>query len=303
MPDKNHATVAVTGVTGALGSRIAARLAGHGVPQLLVGRSPDQMPELPGAQRRGPAAYADAADMRRALEGASTLILVSGHRTGRRLEEHATAVEAAIAVGVDRVLYVSLVSAAPTATYLNARDQWLTEQFLAGAGIRHTVLRAGFYASTPAALANEEFVVSGPATTGRAAFVTHEDIAAVITAVALDDGPRSEHDGATLEITGPEALTLDEAVTRIAAATGRPYRYEPETLEEAFARRWRLGMSGEQIETWISWYQAIERGEVSVVTDVVPRLTGSPATPISNAAWWPAPNTARGTAEFRRKRS
>ncbi|GGU79569.1 nucleotide-diphosphate-sugar epimerase [Streptomyces albospinus] len=295
MSEKIHATVAVTGVTGALGGRIAARLAGHGVPQLLVGRSPDRMPELPGAQRRGPAAYADADAMRKALEGASTLILVSGHRTGRRLEEHATAVEAAIAVGVDRVLYVSLVGAAPAATYTNARDQWLTEQFLAGAGIRHTVLRAGFYTSTPAALANEEFVVSGPASTGRAAFVTHEDIADVITAVALDEGPCSEHDGATLEITGPEALTLDEAVTRIAAATGRPYRFEPETLEDAFTRRWRLGMSGEQIETWISWYQAIERGEISVVTDVVPRLTGSPATPISDAAWWPAPKTARGT--------
>ncbi|MEW2512803.1 NAD(P)H-binding protein [Streptomyces sp. NPDC046870] len=295
MTEKNPATVAVTGGTGALGSRIATRLADHGVPQLLVGRHPDRLPELPGAQRRGPAAYADASDMRKALEGAATLILVSGHRTGRRLEEHATAVEAAIAVGVDRVLYVSLVSAAPTATYLNARDQWMTEQFLAGAGIRHTVLRAGFYTSTPAALADEDFVVSGPASTGRAAFVTHEDIAEVITAVALDEGPRSQYDGATLEITGPEALTLDEAVTRIAAATGRPYRYESETVEEAFARRWRQGMSGEQIETWISWYQAIERGEVSVVTDVVPRLTGSPATAISDAAWWPAPNTARGT--------
>ncbi|WP_406430577.1 NAD(P)H-binding protein [Streptomyces sp. NBC_00631] len=303
MSQKNHATVAVTGVTGALGSRIAARLADRGVPQLLVGRRPDRMPELPGAQRRGPAAYADASAMRKALEGASTLVLVSAHRTVRRLEEHASAVEAAIAVGVDRVLYVSLVGAAPTATYLNARDQWLTEQFLAGAGIRHTVLRAGFYTSTPAALADEEFVVGGPAPTGRAAFVTHEDIADVITAVALDEGPRSEHDGVTLEITGPEALTLDEAVTRIAAATGRPYRYEPETLEEAFTRRWRRGMSGEQIETWISWYQAIEKGEISTVTDVVPRITGSPATPVSDAAWWPAPNTARGTAELGRGRS
>ncbi|MFF4895262.1 NAD(P)H-binding protein [Streptomyces sp. NPDC001068] len=291
----DHVTVAVTGVTGALGSRVAARLADRGVPQLLVGRRPDRMPGLPGARRRGPAGYGDASAMREALEGASTLVLVSGHRTGRRLEEHATAVEAAIAAGVDRVLYVSLVGASPTATYLNARDQWLTEQFLAGAGIRHTVLRAGFYTSTPAALADGEFVVSGPASTGRAAFTTHEDIADVITAVALDEGVPSEYDGAVLEITGPEALTLDEAVTRIAAATGRPYRFETETLEEAFARRWRQGMSGEQIETWISWYQAIEKGEISAVTDVVQRLTGSPATPVSDAAWWPAPNTARGT--------
>ncbi|MCA2223118.1 NAD(P)H-binding protein [Nonomuraea aurantiaca] len=140
MSEGDHVTVAVTGVTGALGSRIAARLADRGVPQLLVGRRPDRLPELPSAQRRGPAAYADASDMREALEGASTLILVSGHRTGRRLEEHATAVEAAIAVGVNRVLYVSLIGASPIATYVNARDQWLTEQFLAGTGIRHTVL-------------------------------------------------------------------------------------------------------------------------------------------------------------------
>lgn len=100
--------------------------------------------------------------------------------------------------------------------------------------------RAGLCTSTPAALADGEFVVSGPARTGRAAFVTredHEDIADVITAVALDEGPRSEHDGATLEITGPEALTLDEAVR-------------------------------ERIETRISWYWA--RGEVSAVTGVAP---------------------------------
>ncbi|MGW0209411.1 hypothetical protein ACWDZ8_27650 [Streptomyces sp. NPDC003233] len=39
-----------------------------------------------GAERRGPAAYAS--DMRKAHEGASARVLVSGHHTGRRLEEH-----------------------------------------------------------------------------------------------------------------------------------------------------------------------------------------------------------------------
>jgi uncharacterized protein YbjT (DUF2867 family) len=294
MTGKKRGTVAVTGVTGALGSRIAAGLAARGVPQLLLGRRPDRLPDLPGAERRGPAAYDDARAMGEALTGASTLVLVSAHRTGRRLEEHANVVETAKAAGVERVVYVSLVGASPTATYLNARDQWMTEQYLAGAGIRHTVLRAGFYTSTPAALADDDFVVGGPGGAGRIALVTHEDIAAVTTAVVLDDGPESVHDGAVLEITGPEALDLRETVHRIAAATGRPYRYEVETLEEAFARRWRRGFSGQQIETWISWFQAIARDELSVVTDVVHRLTGSPATPVSDAPWWPEPNTARG---------
>ncbi|MCQ6249192.1 NAD(P)H-binding protein [Streptomyces malaysiensis] len=291
MSEQARATVAVTGVTGALGSRIAARLAERGVPQLLVGRDTDRIPELPGAERRGPAAYADASAMRAALAGASTLVLVSGRPLGRRLEEHATAVEAGVAVGVRRVLYVSLIGAGPTAIYRNARDHWLTERFLVESGVRHTVFRAGIYASTPAALADEELVVSGLGGDGRAAFVTHDDIADVITAVALDDGPRSEYDGATLEVTGSEALTLEEMVSRIATATGRPYRYVPESVEEAFARRWRQGISGVQIESWISWYQAIAKGEVSAVTDVVPRITDSPATPVERAGWWPAPGS------------
>ncbi len=288
---QDQGTVAVTGATGALGSRIAARLADRGVAQLLVGRDPSRLPELPGAQHRGPAAYDDAAAMRTALDGADTLVLISSHPTGKRLEEHASAVQAGMDVGVRRVLYVSLIGAAATATYRNARDHWLTEQYLAGSGIRHTIFRAGFYASTPAALADAEFAIRGPGGDGRVAFTTHDDIAATITAVATDDG--TEHDGAVLEVTGPESLTLAEAVPRIAEATGEPYRYEPETLPEAFARRWRLGISGTQIEAWISWYQAIAGGELDKVTDVVPRLTGSAATPIREAGWWPAPKTAR----------
>lgn len=290
MAEQTHSTVAVTGATGALGSRIATRLADRGVPQLLVARDPSRLPELPGAKHRGPAAYDDNASMRTALDGASTLVLISSHPTGKRLEEHASAVQAGMGAGIDRVLYVSLIGASPTATYRNARDHWLTEQFLASSGVRHTVFRSGFYASTPAALADEGLVVRGPGGDGRVAFVAHDDIAAAITAVALDDS--TEHDGSILEVTGPEALTLDEAVSRIAEATGKPYSYEPETLHEAFARRWELGISGEQIEAWISWYRAIASGELSAATDVVPRLTGSPATAISTMDWWPSPNTA-----------
>ncbi|QBI53581.1 NAD(P)H-binding protein [Streptomonospora litoralis] len=285
-------TVAVTGVTGELGSRIAARLAEADVPQLLVGRDPGRIPLLPGAEARGPAAYDERDAMRAALEGASTLVLVSGRPLGRRLEEHATAVEAGIEAGVRRVLYVSLLGASVTATYRNARDHWLTELFLADRGIRYTVFRPAFYAPTPAALADDRLRVRGPGGTGRTAFVAHDDIADVIAAVAAADAD-TRHDGAVLDVTGPESLTLEEAVSQIAAATGRPYGYEPETLEEAFARRLRDGVRGVQIESWLSWYQAIARGDLDTVTDVVPRITGKPATPVRDIGWWPEPNVAR----------
>ncbi|NMO92993.1 NAD(P)H-binding protein [Actinomycetospora sp. TBRC 11914] len=291
MTPHEPAVVAVTGATGALGSRVARQLAEHAVPQLLVARDPRRLPRYPGTEHRGPAAYDDRAAMRDAVAGATTVVLVSGRPTGRRLEEHATVVEAAVEAGVERVLYVSLLGAAPDATYRNARDHWLTEQYLAAAPIRHTVVRAGIYASTPASLADHELVVRGPGGSGRAAFVAHEDLAAVITALALDEHG-DEHDGAVLEVTGPEALTLEEAVEEIARASGKPYRYVRETPEEAFTRRLELGLSGEQIEAWISWYLAIADGGLATVTDVVPRLTGDPATPVSEIDWWPAPGRA-----------
>jgi uncharacterized protein YbjT (DUF2867 family) len=270
---------------------VARQLAEHGVPQLLVARDPSGLPRHPAAEHRGPAAYDDHAAMREAVTGASTLVLVSGRPTGRRLEEHATVVEAATRAGVERVIYVSLLGAAPDATYRNARDHWLTEQYLAAEPVRHTVVRAGIYASTPASLADHELVVRGPGGAGRAAFVAHEDLAAVITALALDEHG-TEHDDAVLEVTGPEALTLEEAITQIAVASGQPYRYVPETPEEAFTRRYELGLSGEQIEAWISWYLAIADGGLATVTDVVPHLTGAPATPVSEIDWWPAPGRA-----------
>ena len=248
-PGSRHA---VTGATGALGSRVARRLAERGVPQLLIARDPARLPDLPAAGHRGPAAYADRADVRAAVDGATTLVLVSGRPTGRRLEEHATVVEAAAEAGVERVLYVSLLGAAPDAVYRNARDHWLTEQYLAAHGLRHTVVRAGIYASTPASLADDELVVRGPGGTGRVAFVAHEDIAAVITALIVED--TGEHDGAVLEVTGPEALTLEE-----------------------------------EVEAWISWYLAIAHGGLATVTDVVPRLTGAPATRVADIDWWPPP--------------
>lgn len=290
MPDRAPDTVAVTGATGALGSRVARRLAELEVPQLLLAREPERVRELPGAHARGPAAYDDEPAMRAALDGASTMVLVSGRPTGRRLEEHATAVTAGLAVGVQRVVYVSLLGAAPDATYRNARDHWLTERFLATSGVRSTVVRAGIYASTPASLADDELVVRGPGGAGRAGFVAHEDLAAVIAAVVVDPG--DGHDGETLEVTGPEALTLAEAVARIATATGRPYRFEEETLERAFDRRRQRGLSGEQIESWISWYLAIAGGGLSTVTDAVPRLTGSAARRVEEIDWWPEPGRA-----------
>lgn len=276
--------IAVTGASGELGSRIAARVAETGAPLIAVGRNLSYLSEQAKAQRRGPAEYSDGAAMRQALEGASTLVLVSGRLSGRRLEEHATVLKAAISVGVKRVLYVSLLGAGPTGTYRNTRDHWLTEQLIAASGVRYTIFRAGWYAATLAGLANEDFVIRLPAGDGRTSFIGHDDLAAVLAAAATDSS--ADHDGRIFDVTGRESLSVGEATARIAAATGQPYSYRAETVDEAFVRRARLGMSGDDIEGWISWSQAIALGHVDTVSDTVRRFTGKHATPVEQLNNW-----------------
>ena len=273
--------IAVTGTTGKLGALVALRLAERGVEQLLVGRDPFRQPTLPHAQHRGPAAYGEHAAMRHALHGADTLFLVSGGLSGHRLEEHACAIDAAVELGLGRVVYVSLQGAATDATYLNARDHAQTERYLAGSPIRSTVLRAGFYSSMLPGLSDEDGVLRGPADGGRFSAVTHEDIADVAAAVLLDDG--DAHDGQVLEVTGPEALTMDEAAAQLTEATGVRYGFEELDAEEKRVRLLAAGHDEVQADGWVSWFAAIGNDEASTVTDVVPRIAGHLATRVADA--------------------
>lgn len=266
--------VAVTGPTGKLGRRVVRRLAAAGVEQLMVARDPTRLPSLPGAAPRGPAAYIDTDAMRAALAGADTMLLISANLSGRRLAEHSSAMAAALAAGVRRIVYVSLVGAAPEATYVNCRDHWQTEQHLASLGVPYAVVRAGFYSSMLPGLAGPDRVLRGPAGDGRAGLVAHDDLADACCAVLLDDTLV----GRTLEVTGPEAVTLTEAAAQLTRALGVEYRFADETVEQSLARRRaEPGADETSLQGWVSWYRAIGAGEADVVTDVVPRLTGHPA--------------------------
>ena len=86
------------------------------------------------------------------------------------------------------------------------------------------------------------------------------------------------HSGRTYDLTGPQALTLAEVAATIAAVTGRPVSYRPETVEEAYASRASYGAPDWQVDAWVSTYTAIAAGELAAVSTAVPDLTGHPAT-------------------------
>jgi uncharacterized protein YbjT (DUF2867 family) len=274
--------VAVTGAGGRLGSRLAFRLAAEGARQKLVTRNPDQVPRLddgrplPESQIAAIEGYDDDEGMRRAFGGVRTVFLVSAADAANRVEQHVAAIDAAVAAGVERLVYVSFVGAAPDAVFTFARDHWRTEQHLKGTGLRWTVLRDNLYHHALTTFVGPDGVIRGPAGQGRVASVSHDDVADVATAVILDEKPK-RHDGVTYEVTGPQALTLGEVAGVLSEAAGRTIVYEPETVDEAYASRAGLDAEDYLIAGWISSYAAIAAGALEDVSQDVPRLVGRPA--------------------------
>jgi NAD(P)H dehydrogenase (quinone) len=262
--------IAVTGATGAVGGRVAARLSEAGVQQRLVVRDPARAPRLDGVEVAGGASYGDGEAMRRAFDGADTVLLVSAHEDPNRLDLHRSAVDAAVAVGVDRIVYTSFAAAAPDTTFTFGRDHFHTEEHIKGTSLRWTFLRDNIYLDFMPFFAGDDGVIRGPAGDGRVAVVARDDVAAVAATVLTEDG----HAGATYTMTGPESLTLHEAAEQVGQAAGRPVTYVPETLEEARASRAPSGAPDWEIEGWVTSYAAIAAGELEHISPDVERLTG-----------------------------
>ncbi|GLW47429.1 NAD(P)-dependent oxidoreductase [Streptomyces sp. NBRC 14336] len=269
-------TYAVTGASGRLGGRIARRLAAAGLPQTLLVRNPARAPELPGATAVS-ASYDDPDAVVRALRPTDVVLMVSASETPDRVQQHRTFIDAAAAAGVAHLVYISFYGAAPDATFTLARDHWHTEEHLRASGLPFTFLRDNLYADFMPALVGEDGVIRGPAGDGRAAVVAQDDIADAAVAVLRDP---SAHAGRTYELTGPEALGLDAVAATVAAVTGRPVSYVPETVDEAYASRRAHGAPDWQLDAWVSTYTAIADGSLAGVTTAIEDLTGHPATPL-----------------------
>lgn len=268
-------TIGITGATGAVGGRVARLLAEPGLSQRLVVRDPSRAPDLPGATVTK-AAYDDPEAMRRAFDGVQTLLLVSAAEAVDRRAQHLAAVAAARAAGVQRVVYTSFLGAASDAVFTLVRDHFATEQALAASGMRWTALRNSLYADVLPDFATDG-VLRGPAGQGRVSAVARDDVADVAVAVLTGDGP----DG-PLDVTGPQALTLTEVAEALTTATGRPHRYQPETVEQAYASRASYGAPDWQVEAWVSTYTAIAAGEIAALSDTGLQLTGHPPTTLAD---------------------
>ena len=169
------------------------------------------------------------------------------------------------------IVYLSFMNAAPDATFTLARTHFHTEEHIKASGMTYTFLRDNFYADFFAELPDEEGRILGPAGDGRVGVVAREDAGRVAAGVLADPG---HYENQTLDVTGPEALTLDEIAAILTRVQGRPVTYVRETVEEAYESRKKWPAAQWEYDSWVSTYTSIARGEMDVVSTTVRDVTG-----------------------------
>ena len=263
-------SLAVTGASGNVGGVVARLLSERGLPLRLLANTPSRAPKLPGAHAVQ-CSYEDTPASREALSGVEILFMVSAPESEDRLDKHHAFVDAAAASGVRHIVYLSFMNAAADATFTLARTHFHTEEHIKASGMTYTFLRDNFYADFFVELPDEEGRILGPAGDGRVGVVAREDAGRVAAGILADPG---RYENQTLDVTGPEALTLEEITQILTRVWGRPVTYVRETVEEAYESRKKWPAAQWQYDSWVSTYTSIARGEMDVVSTTVRDVTG-----------------------------
>lgn len=227
--------ILLCGGTGELGGEIARRLVAAGVPfRALVRTGSDASGlEALGAEIcRGD--VRDRASLDPALQGVTTVIstvntmarLLAGAKdlSIRDVDDrgNATLIAAAEAAGAERFVFASMLGDVAHAHTPFTDAKAATEQRLRESGMREVIVRADAFQEvwfSPLVgwdWQHAKLTIYGKGT-ARHAYVAIGDVAEAIVRLALAaDPPRS------IDIAGPEAISLEEAVAAFETATGTP---------------------------------------------------------------------------------
>jgi uncharacterized protein YbjT (DUF2867 family) len=113
--------------------------------------------------------------------------------------------------------------------------------------------------------------IRGPAGDGRVAAILREDVAEAAAAVLTSSG----HDGRTYDLTGPWSFSLAEAAALLGVG------YVDESDEQAYAWRERFGAPDWEVRGWVTTYQAIRDGSLTLVSSCMRELTGRELTSLA----------------------
>lgn len=271
--------IAITGATGTIGSELIRILSERADPDgadvLALTRLPAGRPKLEGIRWVG-SDLADPEGLASVLRGVRTLFVLTGN-TDRMVSLQKNAIRAAGSAGVERVVKLSALGATDHSRSVIGCWHFNVEREVRDSGLRWAILRPHHFMQNvldPVVFDRAEGEVRSAAGAGRIPFIDTRDIAEVAATLLTSEWDRNE----IHTLTGPEALSYEEATEILAETLGRPLTYRAETFDEAWARRRAAGqplwLAAGQLA--IAEYQRAG-GPTERTTDTVASITGRPA--------------------------
>ena len=260
--------IGMTGVTGKLGSYVANLVDKKGIASVHLARSPERAKIYESAEIRK-IVYANIPEVVEALKGIDILLMVSARENPERVKEHKDFLDAAKLAGVEHIVYTSFYGADEKATFTLSRDHAQTEAYIKELGFTYTFLRDNFYLDFLIDMALENGEIRGPAGSGLVSAVARKDTSRVAAEILLNPKNPKEWENQTLNLTGPEDLSMEEIVALLSKETGNAITYVDESVEEAYESRKKWPAQTWEYDAWVSTYTAIKAGEqTGVSTDV-----------------------------------
>lgn len=265
--------IGITGVTGKLGSYVADLVDQPGIASIHLARSPERAKFYSSAEIRR-MSYANTPEVVEALKGIDTLLMVSARENPERVKEHKEFLDAAKLAGVQHIVYTSFYGADEKATFTLSRDHAQTEAYIKELGFTYTFLRDNFYLDFLIDIALENGEIRGPAGSGKVSAVARKDTSSVAVEILLNP---KEWENQTLNLTGPEELSMEEIVALLSKESGKTITYVDESVEEAYESRKKWPAQNWEYDAWVSTYTAIKAGEQAGVSTDVEKVLGRPA--------------------------
>ena len=289
-------TLLVTGASGHLGQRVLHHLVNTlNVPADRIIATTRKPATLADWAAKGVTVRAtdfdNPASLVAAFEGASRVLLISTDTIGRRVPQHKAAIDAAVKVGADHVIYTSMPWPEKSLV-LFAPDHLGTEAALAASALSGwTVLRNNWYFENlflgmPSVLASGKwFSASGD---GRIAYISRDDIARAAAAALAG----TERGKVTYDLGGAKAITVAEVAALVSRTVGKPIEVVPVTVEALAQGLISHGVPEPMARMIASFDANTAAGQLADVTGDFTKLTGVQPQPFEE--WLASPVNQRG---------
>jgi putative oxidoreductase len=266
--------IAVTEVTGNLGGMVSRLCKKNGIEVRNLARNVEKAEKL-GFSNVFKSSYDKSEDTVKSLEGIEVLFMVSGSENPNRVQQHKDFIDAAKIAGVSHIIYLSFYNASKNSIFTLGRDHYATEEYIKENGFKYTFLRDNFYADFFVDLCREYGEIKGPAENGKVSAVVRSDVSEVVAKILENPG---KCENQTLNMTGPEELSMDEIVKTVSKYFGKEIKYIEETVEEAYESRKIWKAEQWEYDSWVSTYTAIAENEQSGISNDIEKVLGRKAT-------------------------